>query len=193
MDRRRVSPHDPRLNPGKSVASIPGKMISGGRFIPNRFYAETYADRLSEHGGRFVMVELGILLGVGLGVWCEVFPQARIVGLDIDPDRFDEPLLRSRGAFSTNSPDVHFFDELADDNGARIASILNGERIDVLIDDAMHDDASILHAMSAFMPFMAEKFLYFVEDNNTVDAPIRDAWPDLSVSRRGKLTVVSRG
>lgn len=193
VERRRVSPHDPRLRPGETAAAIPGKMVSGGRFIPNRFYAETYADRFSDRAGRFVMVELGVLLGVGLAVWCDVFPEARVIGLDIDPERFDERTLRARGAFASNTPEVHFFDELADDNGGTIEAILAGERIDVLIDDAMHDDRSILKAMADFMPFMADEFLYFIEDNNTVDEPIRKEWPDLMVSRRGKLTVVSNG
>lgn len=194
VTRRRVSPLDPRLSPGQGVKSIPGNMVSGGRFIPNRFYAQTYVQKLSDYVDRpFVLVELGVLLGVGLAVWCDVFPEARIVGFDIDPDRFDKSLLTSRGAFASNNPEVQFLDELADDASDRISAALGGARIDVMIDDALHDDTSILKAMATFMPFMAEQFLYFVEDNATVDVAIRNTYPDLNVERRGKLTVVSNG
>ncbi len=188
--RREVSPLDPRLADHGTARGIPGKMISGWRFRPNRKYVEMYAKHLAPLSGRrFVMVELGVLRGVGLAVWCEAFPEARVIGLDIDPGLYDKRGLVARGAFRKSKPEVYRFDELSPDCGARLRAILKGERIDVMIDDALHDDASILAAMDAILPLMADRFIYFVEDNNTAD--IAGRFPQFNVSRVGKITMVS--
>lgn len=190
--RTKVSPLDPRLPPGMDADSIGGKMTSGARFIDETGYAEIYGRHLAGFSyGRSVLVELGVLLGVGIAAWCDMLPCSRIIGLDIEFRNFSFAALREKGAFDYNTPEVHFFDELAPDASKRLRNILRGERIDVMIDDALHDDASILTAMEAVLPFMAERFLYFVEDSSTADTAIRWRYPDFSVARHGRLTVVT--
>lgn len=190
VTRRKVSAHDPR----GQAAAIPGSMLSGARFIPKRGYAEVYAAHLHARSGeRLVIVELGVLKGVGLAVWCDIFPHARVIGLDVDLGNLNMADLRAKGAFAANSPAPHVFDELASDAPRRLARILRGEKIDVMIDDALHDDASILAAMAYTLPHMADRFLYFVEDNATVHRAIRREYPHLKVSSHDRLTVVSNG
>lgn len=190
--RVKVSPHDPRLLPEMDAKCIPGNMLSGARFIDGTGYAEIYASRLCPLAeNRIVLVEMGVLLGAGLAVWCDVFPTSRVIGLDIDLRRFHIGTLRERGAFEFNTPETYFYDELAVDAWKRLQNLLRGERIDVMIDDALHDDASILKAMAVFLPFMTERFIYFVEDNSTVAPAISERYPHLSVERHGRLTVVT--
>lgn len=192
--RVKVSPHDPRLLPEMDAKCIPGNMLSGARFIEGTGYAEIYASRLCPLAeSRIVLVEMGVLLGAGLAVWCDVFPTSRVIGLDIDLRRFSVSSLRERGAFEFNTPETYFYDELAIDAAKRLQNLLRGERIDAMIDDALHDDASIMKAMAVFLPFMADKFLYFIEDNGTVDELIREMYPQFDVMRSGRLTVVSNG
>lgn len=187
VTRKRVSDRDPR----GALHRIPGTMLSGARFIDGTGYAEVYAAHLSDRAkDRLVMVELGTLLGVGLAVWCDALPNARVIGLDVDIQRVDMGVLRRRGAFGKNSPAVHFLDELSPDAPRRLARILRGEKIDVLIDDALHDDESILCAMRWALPAMADGFIYFIEDNETVDERIRQEFPELRCVRHGRLTVV---
>lgn len=187
VTRRRVSDRDPR----GAVHGIPGTMLSGARFIDGTGYADVYAEHLAGRAEeRLVVVELGTLLGVGLAVWCDALPNARVIGLDVDIQRVDMGVLRERGAFGKNSPAIHFLDELSPDAPRRLARILRGEKIDVLIDDALHDDDSILAAMHWALPAMADGFIYFIEDNGTVDARIRHEHPELRCERHGRLTVV---
>jgi hypothetical protein len=194
VDRRVVSRHDGRLKRAGAAEAIPGKMLSGARFIPESGYAEVHGAHLCPRWEeRFVLVEMGVLLGVGLAVWCDVLPRARIIGLDVDPKLFDKGLLKARGAFRVNEPEVHFFDELGRCASLRLERALKGERIDVMIDDALHDDASIMKAMAIFLPFMADQFTYFIEDNKTVHRLIRETYPDLTVASHGRLTVVTDG
>lgn len=193
VPRRKVSQMDPRLR-GGGVENIRGTMQSGARFIDGTGYGDVYAERLADFPDRrFVMVEMGTLLGVGLAVWCDVFPKARVIGLDVDILTLDMAALRERGAFELNSPALHFLDELHEDAGRRMERILRAERIDVFIDDALHDTPSILTAMAVMMPFMADQFLYFVEDNASCHKQIRNAYPELAVENFGRLTVVQRG
>lgn len=169
-------------------------MCSGGRMGPKQYYAKRYAEELGcgAFEGRFVMVELGVLLGAGLAMWCDLFPEARIIGLDIDPGRFAGDSLYERGAFRRNRPEVCFFDELGDDRFRSLEKILDGEKIDVFIDDALHNDDSILTMARTAKPFLADRCLYFVEDNATVAPLIGDILTDFRVARDGQLTVCTR-
>lgn len=189
VKRKRISSNDPRLD---ETLKIPGSMMSGGRFIEDTGYAQIYASCLCHRElERIVLVELGVLLGVGLAVWCDVFPSARVIGLDIDIHRMDMAVLRRRGAFEYNSPTIHFLDELHEDAPRRLHHILRGERIDVMIDDALHDDASILKAMDFALPYMADRFVYFIEDNDSVARMVSRKYPHLNVVSHGRLTVVT--
>lgn len=190
VTRRKVSPLDPR---GPDVSKMRGHMCSGGRMGPKCFYAETYASVLAPYvDRRFVLVELGVLLGAGLAMWCDVFPKARIIGLDVDPARFDVAMLLGRRAFRYNHPEVHYLDELAADAADRLERILDGEKIDVFIDDALHNDDSILTALAWAKPHLAQDCLYCIEDNETVAPKVFATHLDFEVERHGKLTICRR-
>lgn len=188
-----VSPDDPR-----EAAEIARGGHDGHRMQPRevrgRNYAADYARELSTiDDERMVLVELGILRGIGLAVWCDLFPNARIIGLDVDLSHFEEhrEQLVRYGAFSKNTPEVYEYDELAEGNAARLASILGAARITIAIDDALHIREPIIKAMTDLLPFMAPKFLYFVEDHRSVYKNIHRAFPHLEVRPFGELTVVN--
>jgi hypothetical protein len=78
---RLLSPQDDR-KPGK-------KIMGGDRMAGMHQYAEHYAKELTRLLGRkpdgdLVIAEVGILKGTGLAVWCDLFPKAIVLGLDID-------------------------------------------------------------------------------------------------------------
>lgn len=137
-----------------------------------------------------MIVELGILRGVGLATWCELYPDARVIGLDIDLGMFrgNLPDLKARGAFTRNEPEVHEFDELAPNAGERLAAIADG--IDLFVDDALHYDAAILYALGYVMPRVTASGVYFIEDNDQVHRKIH--LPGYRVQAEGELTVITR-
>jgi len=185
----RPSPHDTQPNP-KSVFDGHRMQSDGDPRVHN--YAPTYAANLPDSESRITLVELGILRGVGLAIWCDLFPNARVIGLDVDTSHFrdNEADLLRRGAFKKNKPEVIEFDELAPDAGARLKAALAGSAIDVFIDDALHYDAAILKIMAAVMPLMAKGGIYFVEDNVKVHKAIRKAYPRLAVESMSEMTVI---
>lgn len=183
------SPLDTVPNP-QSVFDGHRMQAEGNPRVHN--YAPTYAENLPDTESRIVIVELGILRGVGLAVWCDLFPNARVIGLDVDLTHFDENRrnLVARGAFAKNRPEVYEFDELSPAAPRHLADLLGPDKIDVFIDDALHYDAAILKAMADVMPLMAEGGVYFVEDNTKVHQKIAAARPQLSVTPAGAMTVI---
>jgi hypothetical protein len=67
-----------------------------------------------------ILVEVGIFRGSGLAIWCDLFPNARVIGLDIDLSNFEgrRKRLEAMGAFRNNAPELFAFDQL-NEAGAR--------------------------------------------------------------------------
>lgn len=160
-------------------------------------YAELYSQHLpverNADGRGMVIVEIGVLLGTGLAIWSELFPEARLIGLDIDPDRAERnlPRLRKMGAFAARAPELYEFDQF-EDNASLIKNILKGDKIDICVDDGYHSDRSILQSLKDFTPHMVPEFVYFVEDNAQVHEKIRKDYPQFGVENSGELTIIKR-
>lgn len=159
-------------------------------------YAPTYAEYLAPYLGyprRLTVVEIGILQGTGLAVWSDLFPSARVIGLDIDLShaRANIAALRTQGAFAESDPELYEFDQY-DPDGSHLESLLTGDRIDICVDDAVHSTEAILRTLEYVVPHMSDSFVYFVEDNSTVYDDIRVLYPDFAVEGCGELTVISR-
>jgi hypothetical protein len=129
-----------------------------------------------------------------LAIWCDLFPDARVLGFDIDLSHTIGNLknLSQLGAFARNKPELYEYDQFVCGKDV-LDSVLKGSTIDVCIDDGFHSHETILTTMRSVIPFMSPQFVYFVEDNDTVAQEIMGMFPDLRVECCGRLTVVSRG
>jgi hypothetical protein len=191
VPRGRVSRFDPRS--AQQLAT--GGMQGGDRMIAHG-YAAQYAKALVPFMQRrdLVVVELGVLRGSGLAMWCELFPRARrIIGLDVDTAHFrsHRSTLERLGAFRRQQPEVHEFDELSPNAPARLAQILAGVKVDLFVHDALHYDSAILATLEHAHRHFAEPFRCFVEDNNTVAHQLRSLYGDrYAVAAAGRLTVL---
>ena len=107
---RQASPHDPR-----SESILMSKRMRGGDRMFFHGYAQEYARylKLFDFDKRLVLAEFGILRGNGLAIWCDLFPNARILGFDIDTSHFEDNRqnLLDRGGFSSNSPEIYTYDQ----------------------------------------------------------------------------------
>ncbi len=189
--RHRVSQIDPR----GEAALATGGMVGGDRMTRvHHGFAPHYSRHLlplARSGRRIVLAEAGVLRGSGLAIWCDLFPEGRIIGLDIDFShiRGNMDNLEALGAFAKNQPELHEFDQF-EDNRARLAHILDGDRIDVYIDDGFHSDESILSSLASTWPHLARPFVCIIEDNATVAPKIAEAYADARVEPHGDLTIV---
>lgn len=188
----RVSPKDPRTK-----EQIRRRRMVGGDRMLHHGYAKKYSEYLLPYvkmSKSVTLAEFGILKGTGLAIWCDLFPSSRILGLDIDLGNIQSNMenLVNLGAFEENTPELYEFDQFTD-NTEYLKTILKDDRVDICIDDGFHSNESILSTMKSVMPYLAKKFVYFVEDNKDVHNPIRALYPDLVVDRKNSLTVVSKG
>ena len=105
------------------------------------------------------MLEIGVAGGRSLAMWRELFPEALIVGVDVN----EECLVHQRA----RSPVVH-----ADaTDGAKMwaVSTLYGQ-FDVVIDDGEHVHEQVRAAHEGIYPRMADGGIYIVEDLDPTDA-----------------------
>jgi len=155
--RRRVSRRDERT--AEQLAF--GGMTGGDRML-HHGYAPTYARYLQSFLGarNLTVAEFGILKGTGLAIWCDLFADAHVIGLDIDLSHFEEnrSTLERRGAFQQNEPELHEYDQLVSGHGC-LRQILNGKTLDIVIDDGLHSTESIITTWRSVEPFLSSRFV----------------------------------
>ena len=193
LTRRRVSELD-----NHSLQWGRHSLMGGDRMSPRRHgYAPVYARYLAPFlagGAPVTLVEVGILQGTGLAIWSDLFPDGRIVGLDIDLSHFEGNFdrLRGMGAFRAGNHEVHEFDGFLD-NRKYLADILREDRVHIVVDDASHADESIVTTFESFREYLVNDFVYFVEDNRNVHVELGRKYPRYRVAPFGELTVVTGG
>lgn len=191
VPRDRVSPNDPR-----SEAEIKVGGFTGGDRMFHHRYAKYYSRNLHKYAeqrnNEYVVVEIGILKGSGLALWSELFPNARVIGLDIDISHCESNMesLLQRGAFKTGRPELYTFDQFVDGSD-KLGEILAGQKIDIMIDDGFHSEETILNTFEAASPYLSDDFLYFIEDNSTVVGTLRAKFPAAHFASHKSLTVVT--
>lgn len=191
VTRNKVSPADPR-----SKEEICEGGMTGGDRMRDHGYAAKYTEYLAPYIGadtNLVVAEFGILKGSGLAMWSELFPEARILGFDIDLSYTQKNMefLMSQGAFVKTTPELFDYDQFVE-SSEYLGSVLNGAKIDICIDDGFHSVESIMCTMKSLMHHFAENFVLFVEDNREVHGEIRKIYPELFVDNEGELTIIKR-
>ena len=116
------------------------------------------------------LCEIGILKGIGLAIWCDIFNEEwNIHGLDLDLSNMETKELTRRGAFAKNKPILHEYNQFKKQNG--ISKKISG-KIDVVIDDASHKPEGIINSFLELEGQLNKHFIYFVEDVNSFDTLI---------------------
>jgi hypothetical protein len=185
---RRVSPLDPRAQEQPK-----GSMRGGDRML-HHGYAPAYALGLARFIGRpnLTIAEFGILKGTGLAIWCDLFPDSRILGFDIDLSHFAEnrPALKRRGAFRLNEPEVYEYDQLVD-NRELLADVLKGGTLDIVIDDGYHAPTAIIPTWRSARPHLSPSFVYFIEDYAGLLDECGHEFEGFACSTKAELTIVT--
>jgi len=151
-------------------------------------YADDYARLLSRWTAPTV-VEVGVFQGVSLAVWCDVFPDGKVIGLDLDLNRFWDyrHFLADQGAFATNYPTVVGDWDAYFPNVQVLDQVLRGRTIDVLIDDGPHTDVAVLSVLDAVRGLLSPQFTYIVEDMPNGEELLRSRIPTGTSGQSGLL------
>ena len=129
-----------------------------------------------------MLVEVGVFTGTGLRVFSDYYPNARIIGLDISPETVKDP----------GRAEVHYFDQ-RDPKG--MDKILNGDKIDVVIDDGLHRSFSMVNTYNYFRKYLNDNAVYFIEDiatKNKMNNLIYNCEQFQPNPRHGRIAVVTK-
>jgi hypothetical protein len=184
--KRHVSPLDLREE------SMTCRIKGGDRMGTKHKYASVYAAHLIGFVGKpITLVEVGVFRGVGLAIWCDLFPSGYIVGLDIDLSHYGEavPGLIRRGAFTKNRPRLRTYDQLAP---CCLEDALKGRKIDVYIDDGLHTDEAILSSLLHAKQYFSVDAGIFLEDTTTVGPKVREVMPEWNIEIYENIVHASR-
>ncbi len=180
------------LSPKRRIVNSGGDKMSFDR----NAYAPAYARIMQRWVGQApLLVELGAFRGSGLAVWCDLFPEGRVIGLDVSLQHFNQNVdnLRSRGAFSAYVPQVLQFDAYEPDADA-VRRALDGRTIDVFIDDGPHKEAPSCLVAERLRPLLSHPFTYVIEDVDGIYDCLRRIFPDSDIQQVARgLVVITEG
>lgn len=136
-------------------------------------YLDIYHRHLEQFRGQpITLVEFGVMHGGSLELWREYLgPQARIVGVDINPEckKLEDEHTR---IFIGDQADRDFLTSIADEIGP----------VDVLIEDGGHRPPQQLATFECLYPRMTENGVFIIEDLHT------SYWPGYRGGLRRKGT-----
>ncbi len=141
--------HDIFLSYGKTDSE--GKHIDGTDKATNHNYGDVYDQLFPDRSIIYTLLELGVSRGGSMLAWCDIFPNARVVGMDIDDN------CTAKG----ERIEHHVGNVCVYEDCYRVA---NERLFDVIIDDADHNVGSILQALLHFWPHVKSGGLYVIED-----------------------------
>ncbi len=192
--RRKQSPFAPG-----NYYSWTHQIHQGGDRMLKHAYAPVYSRYLQEYiqprkEAPITLVEIGVLHGTGLAIWSELFPSARIIGLDIDLSYIEGNMdqLLARGAFKNGLPELYEFDQFRDDNREFFRELLGEDTVDICIDDASHDKRVTARTFLEIQPHLATNACYFIEDCPKARRHLPALPPGHQLKRHGKLLVIRR-
>lgn len=118
-------------------------------------YLETYEHYLSGWRDKeFTLLEIGVAAGNSLRMWREYFHNAKVYGIDINPDCAGY----GEGIFIGSQTDAGFLDGLL----AKIGTP------DIIIDDGSHVGQDMIFTFKHLFPKMASGGYYVVEDTHAI-------------------------
>ena len=141
------------------------KFLGGDKMLLKN-NANYYSEIIKKNEKKILnFAEVGVLFGSSLALFSYLLPKANIFGLDINLKNFVNNLsyLKKRGAFK-RKPRLIEFNQLNPNNEILLKNFRKN-KIDLLIDDGMHTDDSIIITLKALYEHLNNKFIYIIEDN----------------------------
>lgn len=116
------------------------------------------------------ILEIGVLEGRSLKMWADLFPHARVCGLDAtyDPDCNNPRIVTYKG-------------DQCDAGRLDVINNLDGP-FDLIIDDGSHSYSDISNTFTYMFPRMNKHGIYVIEDTN-VGWPLPE-WPGMSTKKQ---------
>lgn len=129
-------------------------------------YLDVYHEYFSKFRGKEInILEIGVYNGASMKVWREYFPNANIVGMDVeDKTRIFESLSGKSMFFlgDQGNPDVL-------ENMAQEVKKKTGRGFDIIIDDGSHFQYDMIFSFGNLFPHLSSGGVYVIEDMCTAN------------------------
>lgn len=135
----------------RAVFDAEGRHTNGTDKESNHHYGDAYESIFPDRSKIKLLLEVGVADGSSLLAWQEIFPQAKIVGLDIHD---------SEHAIK-NGIEFHLGDQRSKADCERAAG---GRKFDAIIEDGFHSMEHTLQTLLWLWPFVAPGGVYVVEE-----------------------------
>ena len=164
-------------------------------------YSKTYAKFMEDHiDSKLNIAEVGILNGIGLAIWSDIFKNSNIFGFDIDTSIYynNKNNLINRGAFQFKKPIINRLDQYLDNTEyikEKLESIESNNiinKFDIVIDDGCHLNIPIIKTFESFLPHLSENFVYFIEDNKDAYLQIKESYPHFNFYFNDGISVITK-
>jgi hypothetical protein len=166
--------------------------LGGDKMGPDRHgYADLYAEVLDGFVPTTI-VELGVFQGASLALWAAMFPDAHLIGLDLDFERYEarRDALQAAGAFPKGQPTLVTFDAYGPSEP--LVKALGRRRIGLFVDDGPHTPDAIERVAGMVGPLMAKRAVYVIEDYPRGGDVLRKHFPDWQVRSSGEWSAAFR-
>ncbi len=141
--------HDIFLKYGKVDAN--GHHIDGTDKATNHNYGDVYDRLFPDRSVVWRMLEVGVSRGGSMLAWCEIFPNAHVVGMDVDDN------CTARG----DRIEHHVANVLSFEDCARVTM---GRSFDLIVEDADHNVSTTLQSLMHLWANVKPGGLYVIED-----------------------------
>lgn len=154
-----ISTQNPVSPPGDSVVLVNGRRLEDLWTKHNAVgkresrYGPVYAEILGDLPRVENVLELGVLGGGSHRAWAELWPEAAIYGLDVDPDT-----VVADGAITT-----YVADQLRVEDLIAVAEKMPSS-FELVVDDGWHQPEAGLKSLMVFLPKLSPGGYYVVED-----------------------------
>lgn len=123
-------------------------------------YAEIYDDLFKDLFDKKInLLEIGFDRGGSAQLWCNAFPNAKILSMDIDISKHTKDALNSFKNFSLKKIDAY----------SKEAVDSLEEKFDIIIDDGPHTLESFFSLIKLYLPKLKKEGLLLIEDVQSHD------------------------
>jgi hypothetical protein len=143
-------------------------------FPAHTHYGRTYLDVYELYLGELqdspiTLLEMGVWAGKSLKTWRNFFPEATIIGLDINPAAKDH---------EGNGIRVEIMSQDDEEGLRKLSQEVGG--FDIIIDDASHINSLTIKSFEIAWPLVIPGGYYIIEDVGNTHAPAHVDWPGMT-------------
>ncbi len=136
-------------------------------------YLDVYEGLFSEmRNQEFTLIEFGVLFGGSLRMWIEYFPNAKVIGVDVNPEAMHYVPDGAKFVLASQT-----------DQGAIKRALSSLPPLGVVIDDGSHYVPHMIESFRFLWPMVMDGGIYVMEDTAISYDAVDPQWPGMAYNK----------